>query len=1038
MLTFREISVADNETARQASRYPENAHELAFASQVEAVAAYYGGPTAGAVPHDRLPDRTLQELGLTRGQPISAEQRANMLLGRSSDGIRQLAKAKDRSVSGYDLTFSCDKSVSMLWALSDPAQRAKIELVVRRANERAMAIVQREIGKVRRGKAGSKGHDKVQLIYSSHAHYTARPTEAKDTPGAAIETVDAALAEGEIGGDADLLVRTRDATYFRFDPQMHCHNQVMSVAHAPDGKWLTLDTKLIHGVVHFCGTHFQAEIARGLREIGIETMEEKGAAVAVGFSAEIRQHFSARTFTAEQNAREYADRVLGEDFDSLSPERRAELMKAGSAATRLRKGREEDPDAHFAAWRAEAAAFGFTADVVRKFWSRLPFVERISKRRMIEESAAVALEKLAALLTREAIIDGRKFRDICAHAMVQFSTLRESDIEAVMRCAAEMPITVHGNPTQIRMFRNSDGDIRFTTEAQLAGEKRLLEICAASKSTHATDLALVERHFDPARPPNDGQRKAIEAIAQGGDITVIEGAAGVGKTTLLQAPIATYRRAGYDVIGLSIANRTAKALKDAGIREEKCLSIEAFVQAVEAGKLEIKPKTVVVIDEFSQVDIRRGTAVFDAVEAAGAKLVCLGDEFQAAAIDAGSAMRLSKSALERNVVEVTQTVRQSGEAAEIAAAFRKGGEGVAEAVHKKIANGDFIYVDGGREATVTAIVDKWVELGGLEGKCSISAPTNHDVMSISRGMRGKLRQAGRLDADRARLATVDVAGNETNIDLAVGDKVMLYKRTQGILDSGKRRDVGYNGSVVTLLDIDEAAATMRVKTATDTVFTIPFANLRDRDTGALMLGYGYALTIDKAQGITSDNHINALLGGTAAIDAKKFYVNESRHRHRCVTVLDRETELESLRRKLAIGVKLPSDPKDALVEYSIKNIERCALKLNAVDFVEAPDVEHLEAATFARALAKVTELPEEQARAAVANKQRAARTREQRFADKVVGELKAMVARVAAATAEIRDAIAEAFCKPKEAPKPAPAVEMAEADEFERRPGIDI
>jgi hypothetical protein len=871
--------------------------------------------------------------------------------------------------------------------MADESQRAKIELVLRAANARAMEIVEREIGKVRRGAQGKGGHDKVQLIYSSHTHFTARPTEAKETPGAADPS--------ESG--------------FRFDPQLHCHNQIMSMARAPDGKWLTIDTKLVHGLIHYTGSVFQAEIARGLRELGLEISEENGAATVVGFSPEIRRHFSARTVTAEENARDFARRN-GEDFDALPPERKAELVKAGSAATRLSKGREEDPDSHFEAWRREAAEFGYDEEAARDFWRPRGPADIISKSGMIEIAARTAGGKLAAFLTREAIVDGRKFRDICAHAMVEFSELRETDIEAVMNRTAQMPVKVHGVETSLRMFRNADGEIKFTTQSQLDGEKRLFEICSKSRAAHNIEFAKIERRFDPDRPPNEGQLKAIQLIASGGDITIVEGAAGVGKTTLLQAPVAAYHEDGYTVIGLSIANRTAKALAETGIDDERCLSIEAFVQGLENGRITLTKNTLVVIDEFSQVDIRRGAAVFDAVEQAGGKLIALGDEFQAAAIDAGSAMRLSKSAVERAVVEVTATVRQQGEAAEIASAFRKGGKGVAAAVEKKIRNGDFLYVPGGREATIAAIVDQWVDLGGLNGKCTISAPTNHDVLSISRGMRSKLRGVGRLGDDVARLKVVDTAGNQTNLDIAIGDKLMLLKKTQGVVEgSNLRRDVGYNGSLVELVDIDRENEKIIVKTQTGKIFRVRLANLKDKETGRLMLGYGYALTIDKAQGITSDNHINALLAGTDAIDAKKFYVNESRHRKRCVTMLDREAELENIKRKLAIGVKLPPEPEEALREYSIANIEKCALKMNAVDFVDAGGVKAMNAAEFARALAVISKMPEEQKRVARNNAARASRAQSRRVVETgVLDKLGEVLGRVKSTVKSISTAVIEA------------------------------
>ncbi|MFN7192624.1 MAG: hypothetical protein ACK5U4_14415, partial [Rhodospirillales bacterium] len=211
--------------------------------------------------------------------------------------------------------------------------------------------------------------------------------------------------------------------------------------------------------------------------------------------------------------------------------------------------------------------------------------------------------------------------------------------------------------------------------------------------------------------------------------------------------------------------------------------------------------------------------------------------------------------------------------------------------------------------------------------------------------------------------------------------------------------------IVTLLDIDPMKEEMTVKTATDTVFRVPYKNIRDKETGALMIGYGYALTIDKAQGITSDNHINALLGGTAIIDAKKFYVNESRHRHRCVTMIDKEAELDNIKRKLAIGEKLEGDTRSALVAFSTKNIERCALKENATDFIEAGDVEHLNAATFANLLAKVSAMPEEVAKAASNNVARATRRAERAFASQssFMTGLSSIVKKLKTTVEQIRD-----------------------------------
>ena len=51
-----------------------------------------------------------------------------------------------------------------------------------------------------------------------------------------------------------------------------------------------------------------------------------------------------------------------------------------------------------------------------------------------------------------------------------------------------------------------------------------------------------------------------------------------------------------------------------------------------------------------------------------------------------------------------------------------------------------------------------------------------------------------------------------------------------------------------------------------------------RRSGRVRLAYGDCLTIDSSQGLTSDEHVNALPGGSRSVQGFKAYVAESRHR----------------------------------------------------------------------------------------------------------------------------------------------------------------
>ena len=88
------------------------------------------------------------------------------------------------------------------------------------------------------------------------------------------------------------------------------------------------------------------------------------------------------------------------------------------------------------------------------------------------------------------------------------------------------------------------------------------------------------------------------------------------------------------------------------------------------------------------------------------------------------------------------------------------------------------------------------------------------------------------------------------------------------------------------------------------------AALRRQRIGRLLLGFGDALTIDAAQGITSDEHINALPRGTAGVSAFTTYVAESRSRGTTWTVISEGALFEAERHRQALGDITPITQED--------------------------------------------------------------------------------------------------------------------------------
>jgi len=101
--------------------------------------------------------------------------------------------------------------------------------------------------------------------------------------------------------------------------------------------------------------------------------------------------------------------------------------------------------------------------------------------------------------------------------------------------------------------------------------------------------------------------------------------------------------------------------------------------------------------------------------------------------------------------------------------------------------------------------------------------------------------------------------------------------------------------------VEQSRKGLKLRDAEGRVGDVRWPTLWDGKSGRLLLGFGHALTIDSAQGITSGEHINALPRGTAGITAFKSYVAESRHVSQVHTIISEAATFEAVKRKRAVG-----------------------------------------------------------------------------------------------------------------------------------------
>ena len=77
-------------------------------------------------------------------------------------------------MAGYDLTFSPVKSVSVLWALADPATAAMIEEAHRAAIDDALAFIEQKALFTREGADGARQVNVRGLVATAFTHRDSR------------------------------------------------------------------------------------------------------------------------------------------------------------------------------------------------------------------------------------------------------------------------------------------------------------------------------------------------------------------------------------------------------------------------------------------------------------------------------------------------------------------------------------------------------------------------------------------------------------------------------------------------------------------------------------------------------------------------------------------------------------------------------------------------------------------------------------------------------------------------------------------------
>jgi len=341
------------------------------------------------------------------------------------------------------------------------------------------------------------------------------------------------------------------------------------------------------------------------------------------------------------------------------------------------------------------------------------------------------------------------------------------------------------------------------------------------------------------------------SVGGGERVAVLVGPAGSGKSRTLGAARQAWEAAGTPVRGVAPSAVAAGVLAEqAGIRSE---TLAKFLLDAAKGRIQLQPGEVIVCDEASMVSTRDLAQLVLHAEAAGAKLVLVGDHYQLGSVDAGGLFRLL--ATDAKTAELT-AVRRFADPWE-AQATRRLRTGDHSVIDEYIEHGRVTSAD--RDKTLDAAHQAWLDARREDRSVVVMAADHDTVDQLALRARAARVAAGQVEPEGISV------GQQT---VGVGDEIVTTRND--------RRLVTTTGAWVRNGDRWQ----IRHRTRTG---ALQLSSLDERGTVTLPSEYvienvalAYAVTVHKAQGITVDE---AVLVVDRATTAEHLYVGMTRGRH---------------------------------------------------------------------------------------------------------------------------------------------------------------
>ncbi|HZW05877.1 MAG TPA: MobF family relaxase, partial [Phycisphaerales bacterium] len=382
------------------------------------------------------------------------------------------------------------------------------------------------------------------------------------------------------------------------DPHLHAHVVVMNCTYdAEETRWKAAQFGELKAEAAYYQAMFHLALANGLAARGYTTERTATGWEVGGIKREVIETFSRRTrqIEAEAAKRGITDRKAKADL---------------GRRTRESKSKTLPRDVVYAQWQKMAREAGYEQS------SREGPQNAINARGAVEFALAKGFER-ASVLTERRVLTAAMERSFGSSVTLQ----------QLQDYYETRPGLIH---------RVVDGQSLVTSQEVLAQEKFCLDFARNGINTRAP-LKPGEHEFVNQGLSAEQRAAAMHLLHTTNRVAIVNGAAGVGKTQLLQEVIPAIQANGTNVVMLApTVDASRRVLRSDGFQNAD--TVARFL--VDPAMQHRAKNGVICVDEAGLASVPMMARLFEQAREANARLILIGDTRQHGPVERGDAMRM--------------------------------------------------------------------------------------------------------------------------------------------------------------------------------------------------------------------------------------------------------------------------------------------------------------------------------------------------------------------------------------------------------------